>query len=148
MGQTLTAIAGEHGIERPESPLFQATARASTGVFGGALTQGRDTQSVGPKPVNIGALAGSMGGVSMNVADLGKPPVRSYSVYAGYGGWMHSQVLPIITVNMRSFTKEQEPSLKSDPPAFEESLGRMEELLKTIRLRPTVPVMPELNAAK
>ncbi len=80
----------------------------------------------------------------MNVADPGKPPVRSYSVYTGYAGWNHSRVLPAITVNLRSFTKEQEPTLKADPPPFEESLARLEALLKSIRLRPTEPQMPEL----
>lgn len=49
--------------------------------------------------------------------------MRGYSVYTGYSGWMHSRVLPAITVNLRSFTKEQEPSLKADPPSFEEGLA-------------------------
>jgi hypothetical protein len=128
-----TAVAGERGIEGPEPALLQATARAAAGTLSGALSSGRDTNSIGPRAVT-----------SMNVADPGKPPVRSYSVYTGYSGWNHSRVLPTITVNLRSFTKEQERTLKADPPPFEESLGRLDVLLRSIRLRPTEPVMPEL----
>jgi hypothetical protein len=81
----------------------------------------------------------------MNVADPGKPPVHSYSAYTGYLGWNHSRVLPAITVNLCSSTKEQERT-KAGPLSFEESLARLDALLKGIRLRPTEPVMPELSA--
>lgn len=142
-----TAVAGERGIEGPESSFLQATARAATGTLGGAMTAGREAKNIGPRVTTIGALPAHQGGISMNVADPGKPPVRSYSVYTGYGGFMHSRVLPNITVNMNSFTKLQEPTLKADPPPIEESLARLDALLKSIRLRPTEPVMPELTEA-
>jgi hypothetical protein len=138
-----TAVPGERGVDGPEPALLQATARAAAGTLSG-LGQGREVKSLGPRPASIGALPAYQGGISLNVSEPGQPPVRSYSVYTGYGGWMHSRVLPNITVNMRSFTKEQEPTLKSDPPPFEESLARLDALLKSIRLRPTEPVMPEL----
>ena len=139
-----TAVVGERGIEGPEPALLQATARAAAGTLSGVLSTGRDTKSLGPRAATIGALPAHQGGISMNVAEPGKPPVRSYSVYTGYPGWNHSRVLPAITVNLRSFTKEQERTLKADPPPFEESLARLDALLKSIRLRPTEPVMPEL----
>jgi hypothetical protein len=139
-----TAVVGERGIDGPDSTLLQATARAAAGTLTGVLSAGRDSKSIGPRVVTIGALPAHQGGISMNVAEPGKPPVRSYSVYTGYSGWNHSRVLPAITVNLRSFTKEQEPTLKTDPPPFEESLARLDALLKSIRLRPTEPVMPEL----
>ena len=142
-----TAVAGERGIEGPESSFLQATARAATGTLSGAMTAGREAKNIGPRVTTIGALPAHQGGISMNVADPGKPPVRSYSVYTGYGGFMHSRVLPNITVNMQSFTKLQEPTLKADPPPIEESLARLDALLKSIRLRPTDPVMPELAEA-
>lgn len=142
-----TAVAGERGIEGPESSFLQATARAATGTLGGAMTAGRAAKNIGPRAVTIGALPAHQGGISMNVADPGKPPVRSYSVYTGYGGFMHSRVLPNITVNLHSFTRLQEPTLKADPPPIEESLARLDALLKSIRLRPTEPVMPELAEA-
>lgn len=142
-----TAVVGERGIAGPEAALINATARAAVGVLGGPLTAGRDSKTVGPRSALIGALPAYQGGVSMNVAEPGQPPVYSYSVYTGYPGWMHSRVLPAITVNMRSFTKEQEPTLKVDPPPLEESLGRLEALLQSIRLRPTTSPMPELAAS-
>ncbi|MGY4828516.1 T6SS immunity protein Tli4 family protein [Sphaerotilaceae bacterium SBD11-9] len=142
-----TAVVGERGIDGPDSTLLQATARAAAGTLTGVLSAGRDSKSIGPRVVTIGALPAHQGGISMNVAEPGKPPVRSYSVYTGYSGWNHSRVLPAITVNLRSFTKAQEPTLKADPPPFEESLARLDALIKSIRLRPTEPVMPELAEA-
>jgi hypothetical protein len=94
--------------------------------------------------VMIGALPAQQGGIAVNTADPGKPVTPNYSVYTGYGGWKGSQVLPFITVEMRSFTREQERTFKTDPPPFEESLQRLDALLKSIRLRPTEPPMPEL----
>lgn len=135
-----TGVVGERGIDGSEPSLLNAIARAGTV----GMAPGRDGQRIGPRKASIGALPAEQGGASLNVADPGKPPVRSYSVYTGYGGWGHSRVLPYITVDMRSFTKEQESTLKADPPPFEESLERLDGLLKSIRLRPTEPAMPEL----
>lgn len=135
-----TGVVGERGIDGSEPSLLTAIARAGTV----GMVSGRDAQRIGPRQTKIGALSAEQGGASLNVADAGKPPVRSYSVYTGYGGWGHSRVLPYITVDMRSFTKEQEPTLKANPPPLEESMERLDGLLKSIRLRPTEPVMPEL----
>lgn len=142
-----TAVVGERGIEQGESPMQQATARSAASLLAGGLTEGREVKSIGPRPVQIGALPAYQGGFSLNVAEPGQPPVFNYSVYTGYAGWDHSRVLPAITVNLRSFTKEQDPSIKENPPPIEESMQRLEALLKGMRLRPTDKPMPELVAA-
>jgi hypothetical protein len=139
-----TAVVGERGVPHGESPVLQATARAGASVLSGGLMAGRQVRSVGPRPVKIGALSAYQGGFSVNVADPGQPPVFSYNVYTGYGGWMHSRVLPAITVNLRSFTPEQDRSLKTNPPPFDESLQRLDAVLQSIRLRPTDQPMPEM----
>lgn len=133
-------VSGEHGFEG-EAAFLKATARAA----GGGAGIGRDPQTVGPRQVKIGALPAWQGGLSLNVADPGQPALRSYSVYTATDGHPLSRALPAIRLNLRSFTRAQEPTLKSDPPPFEESLERLEAVLKSIRLRPTNPVMPELT---
>jgi hypothetical protein len=141
-----TSVSGERGVDGPEPAGLTATVRAAASILSGGLTAGREVKNLGPRQVKIGALPAWQGGMSLNVAEPGKPPVRSYSVYTGLGGVNHSRVLPNITVDMRSFTKAQEPTLKTEPPPFEESVSRLEELLKSIRLRATDPAMPELAA--
>jgi hypothetical protein len=143
-----TAVVGERGLPHGESPVLQATARAGASVLSGGLMAGRQVRSVGPRPVKIGALTAYQGGFSVNVADEGQRPVFSYNVYTGYGGWMHSRVLPAITVNLRSFTPEQDRSLKVNPPPFDESLQRLDAVLQSIRLRPTDQPMPEMLEAQ
>lgn len=140
-----TGVVGEQGNPGPEATLFNATTRAASGIVAGYGA--RVQKSIGPRSTTIGALPADQGGISLNVADPGKPAVLNYSVYTGYGGWKGSHVLPYITVDMRSFTREQERTLKTNPPSFEESLTRLQGLLKSIRLRPTDPVMPELQSA-
>jgi hypothetical protein len=139
-----SAVVGEHGVPGPEPAMIQATARASTGILAGAIAAGRTVKTLGPRAVEIGALPAWQGGIAMNTADPGKPPVVSYSIYTGTGGWPHSRVLPNITVNLRSFTREQEPDLPADPPSFDESISRLDQLIQSMRLRPTQPLMPEL----
>ncbi len=139
-----SAVVGEHGVPGSEPAMTQATARASTGILAGAIAAGRTVKTLGPRAVKIGALPAWQGGIAMNTADPGKPPVASYSIYTGTGGWPHSRVLPNIIVNLRSFTREQEPDLPSDPPPFDESVSRLDALIQSMRLRPTQPLMPEL----
>ena len=139
-----SAVVGEQGVPGSEPAMTQATARASTGILAGAIAAGRTVKTLGPRAVKIGALPAWQGGIAMNTADPGKPPVASYSIYTGTGGWPHSRVLPNIIVNLRSFTREQEPDLPSDPPPFDESVSRLDALIQSMRLRPTQPLMPEL----
>lgn len=138
-----TGIVGEEGNLGPEPTLLHADARAAISEL--SRFSKRVQKSIGPRTVRIGALPADQGAISLNVSDPGNPPVYNYSAYTGYSGWWNSHVLPFITVDMRSFTKEQEPSLKSNPPPFDESMTRLDLLLKSIRLRPTDPVMPELR---
>jgi hypothetical protein len=133
-------VAGELGFEG-EAALVQATSTATAGRMG----IGRDPKTLGPRQFKIGALPGWQGGFSLNIAPEGKPEVRSYELYAGTEGHPHSRALPAIRLVMRSFTREQERSLKSDPPPIGESSKRFDALVDSIRLRPTDPVMPELT---
>lgn len=102
---------------------------------------------IGPRNATIGALPAHQGAFSWNVAHFDKPPARTFIVYTGYPGWGYSQVLPAITVDMRGITKEQESTLKANPPSLEKSMLRLDALIKSIRLRPTNPTMPELSEA-
>lgn len=139
-------VVGEQGVNGSEPALLKAIGRA--GGAGFALGLGREVKAIGPGKALIGALPAQQGGIAMNVADEGQPVVHGYSVYTGYGGWGHSRVLPALTVDMRSFTKKQEPELVNrNPPPLKEAMARYEALLKSIRLRPTQPPMPELAAA-
>jgi hypothetical protein len=133
-------VAGELGFEG-EAALVQATSTATAGRMG----IGRDPKTLGPRQFKIGALPGWQGGFSLNVAPEGKPELRNYELYAGTEGAPHSRALQAIRLVMRSFTREQEPSLKTNPPPIEESSKRFDELLESIRLRPTDPVLPELK---
>ena len=103
------------------------------------------------------------------LAEEGQPPVENYSVYTGYAGWGGSQVLPTITVDMRSYTRHfsvfynyseegrhkpmktvrnfstpEERPLRGVPPPSADSPQRLNTLLKSIGLRPTDLPMPEL----
>ena len=51
-------------------------------------------------------------------------------------GWEHSQVLPFISLNMRSFDRETAPEdLKVNPPPFRASMQRFELTLGSLRTR-------------
>lgn len=123
-----TAVEGERNFN-PNEPLLEATARSTVaGVIGNAY--GRKLKSFGPKSTSIGARSGVLGGVYT----AGGTP--GYSVYAGARGWDHSQVLPFISLNMRSFDRETAPEdLKVNPPPFEQSMNRFETTLDSIRTR-------------
>ena len=43
---------------------------------------------------------------------------------------------------------EQAPELKTNPPPFKQSVDRLQMLLKNTRLRPTMPLMPDMAALK
>jgi hypothetical protein len=48
---------------------------------------------------------------------------------------------------MSTRTMEQAAELKKNPLPFKQSMERLETLLKSTRLRPTTPLMPELATA-
>lgn len=102
------------------------------------------TQRIGPRLYKIGALTGSQGGVVLKVTQPSREKYDMYSVFTGYSGWLGTAVLPYILVDMRTVTKAQAAELKQNPPPFKPSMDRLDLLLKSMRLRPTNPPMPEL----
>ena len=143
-----TGMVGKLGSE---ATLFNATAAAAVGLAAGAENAevaAKLTHRIGPRQVTLGGLRAEQGGVAINLAPKGKPPIPNYSVYTGYGGWGGSQMLPFILIDMQSYTHEQVPSFKNNPPPFEESLARLNAFLASMRLRPTDQPMPELLQIK
>lgn len=144
-----TQVVGKRPIT---NTLLEATSRASVGLMPGFANEEVAKvlkKRVGPHRAYIGELASEQGGAAVRLTE-GKRQFDNYSVYTGYMGWMDSQVLPFIAVDMRSFTQAQTERssierLKTDPPPFEESKVRLDALLKSIRLRPTTPTMAELQ---
>jgi hypothetical protein len=132
--------------------LLEASTRAAVGLMPGVANEEAAKhlkKRIGPHRAYIGELAAEQGGVAVQLTE-GDRTFDNYSVFTGYNGWMNSHVLPFISVDMRSFTQEQTQRssierLKTDPPPFEESKTRLDAFLKSIRLRPTDQVMPELQ---
>ena len=123
-----TTVEGERNFN-PNEPLLEAAARSTVaGLIGNAY--GRKLKALGPKGTSIGARSGVLGGIYT----AGGTP--GYSVYAGARGWDHSQVLPFISLNMRSFDRETAPEdLKVNPPPFRASMQRFELTLGSLRTR-------------
>ena len=103
---------------------------------------------IGPQQVKIGALHAQQSGLFMLNAVHNE---ETYTLNTGYAGYLGYQVLSTIRVNMVSFarvvspvTVSYEPTLKEEIPPLRDSLKRLDGLLKSIRLRPTEPPMPEL----
>ena len=131
-----------------KSTVVHAVANAGVGLFGSAeeaAVKRFVTQRIGPKQVKIGGTTGEQGGVAYRITKPGKAPYEAYSVYTGFSGWLGTDVLPYVIVDMQTRTTEQAPELKQEPPPFKQSMARLEGLLKYMRLRPTTPVMPELR---
>jgi ASC-1-like (ASCH) protein len=130
-----------------KSTVMAALAASQVGRFGSneeAQVKQYVDQRIGPRQVSIGGLIGEQGGVALKVTQSGAAPYEAYSVFTGYAGWLGTDVLPFILVDMQSFTLEQAPELKVNPPPFKQSMDRLEGMLKNMRLRPTSPPMPEL----
>ncbi|WP_231890069.1 T6SS immunity protein Tli4 family protein [Ralstonia solanacearum] len=127
--------------------LINATGRSMAGLVGGSPEGMKVTQRLGPRPVKIGALTSEQGGVVVEAQRPGKPPREGYHAYAGNAGWSGSQILPTIEVVMESASRERYPKLNADAPPYAEARPRFDALLKSIRLRPTTPPMPELERA-
>lgn len=104
------------------------------------------THQVGPVLTKIGGLRASQGGFALRISTPGRDPFEVYNVFTGYSGWGGSAVLPFILIEMSTRTMEQAPDLKSNPPPFRQSMNRLETLLKSTRLRPTTPLMPDIVA--
>ncbi|AXW64013.1 hypothetical protein CJO94_19780 (plasmid) [Ralstonia solanacearum] len=125
--------------------LINATGRSMAGLVGSSPDGMKVIQRLGPRPVKIGALTSEQGGVVVEAQRPGKPPREGYHAYAGNAGWSGSQILPTIEVVMESASRERYPKLNADAPPYAEARPRFDALLKSIRLRSTVPPMPELS---
>lgn len=124
-----------------------AATRAATGTLGSAEEEEIKPfikQRIGPRPFPMGGLTGEQGGIVLEIARSGASKYEAYSVFTGYSGWLGTAVLPYILVDMRTVSKDQAPELKQDPPPFQQSMDRLQVILKGMRLRQTTPPMPEL----
>ncbi len=104
------------------------------------------THQIGPRITKIGGLPASQGGFAMRIDERGKKSFEVYNVFTGYSGWWGTAVLPYISVEMSTRTIDQVSELKSNPPPFQQSMNRLELLLKSTHIRPTNPLMPEFAA--
>ncbi|WP_313819146.1 T6SS immunity protein Tli4 family protein [Cupriavidus sp.] len=77
---------------------------------------------------------------------LNRPPYEVYTLYVGSDGKMNSQALPWLGLKMRTFARNQADELPSDPPPFAQSEPRFRTILESLRLRATVPALPEVTA--
>lgn len=146
-GVLYTIETGNVHPRRMKSTGTMAATKAAIGTpgSGGEEDDVKDfvTQRIGPRSYKIGGLTGEQGGVVLTVKQPGKDPYEAYSLFTGYSGWLGTAVLPYITVDMHTYTKEQAPELKQNPPPFKQSMERLDLLLKSMRLRPTNPPMPD-----
>ncbi len=127
-----------------ETTILNATGRSATGILGQLPENTMVKQRLGPRPAKIGALTSEQGGIVVETKRQGHPPLEGYHVYTGYAGWAGSQILPTIEVTMESAARAAYPRLTMDAPPYEQARPRLDALLKSIRLRPTTPPMPEL----
>ncbi|MDR7049119.1 hypothetical protein J2X54_001567 [Duganella sp. 3397] len=150
-GVLYTIHTGNVQARQLKSTVLNAVASSQVGRFGTdeeAEVKKHVDQRIGPRQVKIGGLTGEQGGVALKVTAPGAKPYEAYSVYSGYAGWLGTDVLPFIIVDMQSFTIDQAPELKENPPPFKQSKQRLDDMLKYMRIRQTNPPMPELAGGK
>jgi hypothetical protein len=138
---------GDVEAGRIKHPVVEAAASAAVGMLGSQEEETVKpfvTQRIGPRSSKIGALTAQQGGVVLSVKGKNNSAYEAYSVFTGYSGWLGSSVLPYILIDMSTRTMEQAAELKKNPPPFKQSMERLETLLKSTRLRPTIPLMLEL----
>ena len=138
------SVAAIPGGGASETTLLNATGRSATGLLSHLPENTTVKQRLGPRPAKIGALTSEQGGIVVEAKRPGQPPREGYHVYTGYAGWAGSQILPTIEVVMESAARASYPKLTKDAPPYEQVRPRLDALLKSIRLRPTTPPMPEL----
>ncbi|MEM5277879.1 T6SS immunity protein Tli4 family protein [Cupriavidus taiwanensis] len=142
------SVASIPGGGASETTILNATGRSATGILSQLPENTTVKQRLGPRPAKIGALTSEQGGIVVEAKRPGQPPREGYHVYTGYGGWAGSQILPTIEVTMESAARAAYPKLTTDAPPYEQARPRLDALLKSIRLRPTTPPMPELVGAQ
>ncbi|MDK3022085.1 T6SS immunity protein Tli4 family protein [Cupriavidus taiwanensis] len=138
------SVAAIPGGEASETTILNAAGRSATGLLSQLPENTTVKQRLGPRPAKIGALTSEQGGIVVEAKRPGQPSREGYHVYTGYAGWAGSQILPTIEVVMESAARASYPKLTMDAPPYEQSRPRLDALLKSIRLRPTTPPMPEL----
>ncbi|SOY73595.1 conserved hypothetical protein; putative exported protein [Cupriavidus taiwanensis] len=138
------SVAAIPGGGASETTILNATGRSATGLLSHLPENTTVKQRLGPRPAKIGALTSEQGGIVVEAKRPGRPPREGYHVYTGYAGWAGSQILPTIEVVMESAARASYPKLTKDAPPYEQARPRLDALLKSIRLRPTTPPMPEL----
>ncbi|WP_306847635.1 T6SS immunity protein Tli4 family protein [Cupriavidus necator] len=138
------SVASIPGGGASETTILNATGRSATGILSQLPENTTVKQRLGPRPAKIGALNSEQGGIVVEAKRPGQPPRGGYHVYTGYAGWAGSQILPTIEVTMESAARAAYPKLTTDAPPYEQARPRLDALLKSIRLRPTTPPMPEL----
>ncbi|MDQ0138736.1 T6SS immunity protein Tli4 family protein [Cupriavidus necator] len=138
------SVASIPGGGASETTILNATGRSATGILSQLPENTTVKQRLGPRPAKIGALSSEQGGIVVEAKRPGQPPREGYHVYTGYAGWAGSQILPTIEVTMESAARAAYPKLTTDAPPYEQARPRLDALLKSIRLRPTTPPMPEL----
>ena len=150
-GVLYTINTGNVQLRGFKSTVLNAIASSQVGRLGTdeeAEVKKHVDQRIGPRQVKIGGLTGEQGGVALKITSPGAKPYEAYSVYSGYAGWLGTDVLPFIIVDMQSFTIDQAPELKENPPPFKQSKQRLDDMLKYMRIRQTNPPMPELAGGK
>jgi hypothetical protein len=146
LGVLYTIHTGSYENSRGSTAL-KSLSFASVGTMGTAEdeeVQPFVTERLGPRAYKIGGISGLQGGVAVKMAETGSTPYETYQVFTGYSGWPGAEALPFIFVELNTTTMNMAPELKENPPPFKQSMGRYEALLKSIRLRPTTPLMPDL----
>ncbi|WP_414247754.1 T6SS immunity protein Tli4 family protein [Cupriavidus taiwanensis] len=138
------SVAAIPGGGASETTILNATGRSATGLLSQLPENTTVKQRLGPRPAKIGALTSEQGGIVVEAKRPGQPSREGYHVYTGYAGWAGSQILPTIEVVMESAARASYPKLTKDAPPYEQARPRLDALLKSIRLRPTTPPMPEL----
>jgi hypothetical protein len=147
LGVLYTVHVGSHQYMKTVVPLLEATSFASVGNMGteeDVKVKPFITQRINPKKASIGEMTAIQGGVAAKIKLPGGTPYETYQVFTGYSGRPNIEELPYIFVELNTTTMSMAAELKSNPPAFEQSKGRLDVLLKSMRLRPTTPAMPAL----
>ncbi|WP_322874632.1 T6SS immunity protein Tli4 family protein [Cupriavidus nantongensis] len=138
------SVAAIPGGGASETTILNATGRSATGLLSHLPENTTVKQRLGPRSAKIGALTAEQGGIVVEAKRPGQTAREGYHVYTGYAGWAGSQILPTIEVVMESAARASYPKLTMDAPPYQQSRPRLDALLKSIRLRPTTPPMPEL----
>jgi hypothetical protein len=108
---------------------------------------GRKVLAVKDEPIQIGALMARQWGAVVTLRPYQNLPfLETYEFSIYRRGVEGSQMLPYMAIHMRGIGKEFDDILKTQPPPYKETKARQETLFKSIRIRPTTPLMPELAA--